>query len=59
MEKAKELIEYRISKTKEILPYYSPTELQQSKNLPTDFQERKKTTDEETEPKKIIKKEKY
>ncbi len=33
---------------------FPPTENQQSKNLPTDFQQRKKTTDDETEPAFII-----
>ena len=40
IQKAQKLIEYRISRTSQIVPSYSPTESQQ----------RNKTTDEETEP---------
>ena len=44
MEKAKQLIEYRISRTSQIVPSYSPT----------DFQQRKTTPDDETEPKLLL-----
>jgi hypothetical protein len=45
IEKAKQLIEYRMSRTSEKIPSY----------LPTEFQQRNKTPDDETEPIFIIK----
>jgi hypothetical protein len=44
IEKAKQLIEYRMSRTSEKVPSY----------LPTEFQQRNKTPDDSTEPKNII-----